>query len=57
MSEKKRKRTSEEIERPSKKRVEESIAETLKFSILQDTSDWAPAISKLAITFNKSINE
>ncbi|MCJ1235233.1 DNA-directed RNA polymerase I subunit rpa49 [Varicellaria rhodocarpa] len=45
MSEKKRKRTSEEIERPSKKRVEESIAETLKFSILQDTSDWAPAIT------------
>ena len=52
MSEKKRKRTSEETERPSKKRMEETIAEALKFSVTQYTNDWAPAISKLAPALN-----
>ncbi|MCJ1413574.1 DNA-directed RNA polymerase I subunit rpa49 [Ptychographa xylographoides] len=46
MSDKKRKHSAADSERPSKKRAQESdtIAQTVKFSILKDTGDWTPAI-------------
>ena len=50
---KKRKRhTEEELEeRPSKKPATESIAETLKFSMIESTAESAPAIRKSAYSF------
>ena len=48
MSDKKRKHSAADSERPSKKRAQESdtIAQTVKFSILKDTGDWTPAIGE-----------
>lgn len=48
MSDKKRKRRTEEDDRPSKKRLPETgrASQTVKFSAVSDTADWAPAIGK-----------
>ena len=46
---KKRKRHTEDDERPSKKAATESIADNLKFSVVEVTAESAPAICKSLI--------
>lgn len=49
-SEKKRKRAAENGDRPSKKAVVDAPSQMVKVSMLQDTGDWAPVISKFPAT-------
>ena len=51
MSEKKRKRVTEGDERLSKKAASEGSTsmQTVKFSVLSDGRDWAPAIGSISL--------
>ena len=57
MSQSKRKRGQDESGRPSKKKSVEHVAETVKFSCIEEVGEWSPVIGRICIVVLASIRK